>query len=195
MDWPAGRMSCLVETMVPEGAGGFLFVLAPLLTRPARPRASVVPELDQRVPRAPHGLLHLVGGIVEGHLGHAVAVHAPTKVWRVDASGRQYGKAMSVADVGHHLPTKCFRPVTWRQGTKGKLCSRFAVCRVLPVRDEATADHEGEVVWLLLEWPPDEPASTSSRARSPLSSCRSPFGSRCRASPRRRPRRSAKWSR
>src|SRR5207253_4617087 len=29
-----------------------------------------------------------------------------------------------------------------------------------PVRDEATADHEGEVVWLLLEWPPDEPAST-----------------------------------
>jgi SRSO17 transposase len=67
---------------------------------------------------------------------------------------------MSVADVGHHLPTKHFRRVTWREGTKGKLWSRFALCRVLPVRDEAATVGEGEAVWLLLEWPPNEPAST-----------------------------------
>lgn len=93
-------------------------------------------------------------------LDYAVEVHSPTKVWRLDKSGQPYGEPMSVANVGHHLPTKRFRRVTWRQGTKGELCSRFALCRVLPVRDEADADGDAESVWLLLEWPPNEPAST-----------------------------------
>jgi len=92
-------------------------------------------------------------------LDYAVEVHSPTKVWRLRGSGRSYGEPMSVADVGHHLPTKRFHRVTWRQGTKGKLWSRFAMCRVLPVRDEAQ-DDGGEAVWLVLEWPPNEPAST-----------------------------------
>jgi len=64
---------------------------------------------------------------------------------------------MSVADVGHHAAN--FRRVTWREGTKGKLWSRFAVCRVLPVRDDSN-DVEAEPVWLVMEWPPDEPSST-----------------------------------
>jgi SRSO17 transposase len=93
-------------------------------------------------------------------LDYAVEVHAPTKVWRLDSSGQPHGEPMSVADVGHHLPTKRFRRVTWRHGTKGKLSSRFALCRVLPVRDDAAGDGDGEAVWLLMEWPPDEPAST-----------------------------------
>ncbi|MDR7420836.1 MAG: hypothetical protein QN178_18215 [Armatimonadota bacterium] len=92
-------------------------------------------------------------------LDYAVEVHSPTKVWRLGKSGRPYGKPMSVADVGHHIPTKKLRRVTWRHGTKGKLSSRFALCRVLPVRDESP-DGGGEGVWLLLEWPPNEPAAT-----------------------------------
>ena len=90
-------------------------------------------------------------------LDYAVGVHAPTSVWRIDKAGRPYGKPMSVADVGHHAEN--FRRVTWREGTKGKLWSRFAVCRVLPVRDDSN-DVEAEPVWLVMEWPPDEASST-----------------------------------
>jgi SRSO17 transposase len=90
-------------------------------------------------------------------LDYAVGVHAPTTVWRLDKSGQPYGEPMSVADVGHH--TERFRRVTWREGTKGKLWSRFALCRVLPVRHDSDAP-EDEAVWLLMEWPPGEPAST-----------------------------------
>jgi SRSO17 transposase len=90
-------------------------------------------------------------------LDYAVGVHSPTTVWRLDKSDQPYGEPMSVADVGHH--TEHFRRVTWREGTKGKLWSRFAVCRVLPVRDRADTA-EAEPVWLVMEWPPDEPAST-----------------------------------
>jgi SRSO17 transposase len=89
-------------------------------------------------------------------LNYAVGVHSPTTVWRLDKSDQPYGEPMSVADVGHH--TEHFRRVTWREGTKGKLWSRFAVCRVKPVCDGAGT--EAEPVWLVMEWPPDEPAST-----------------------------------
>jgi len=94
-------------------------------------------------------------------LDYAVEVHSPTKVWRLSKTGRPTGEPMSVADVGHHLTFKRFRRVTWRQGTKGKLWSRFALCRVLPVRDETAAeDGAAESVWLLVEWPPGEPTAT-----------------------------------
>src|SRR6266496_1368699 len=82
-------------------------------------------------------------------LDYAVGVHSPTTVWRLDKSDQPYGEPMSVADVGHH--TEHFRRVTWREGTKGKLSSRFAVCRVLPVRDGADKTAEAEPVWLVME--------------------------------------------
>jgi SRSO17 transposase len=92
-------------------------------------------------------------------LDYAVEVHSPTTVWRLGSSDKPYGESMSVADIGHHLSDKHFRRVTWREGTKGKMWSRFAMVRVLPVRHEPGAADD-EPVWLLLEWPPGEPAST-----------------------------------
>jgi SRSO17 transposase len=92
-------------------------------------------------------------------LDYAVEVHSPTTVWRLGKNDRPYGEPMSVADVGHHLPAKAFRNVTWREGTKGVLRSRFAMVRVKPVRHEPDGADD-EPLWLLMEWPVDEPAST-----------------------------------
>ncbi|MER5918539.1 IS701 family transposase, partial [Streptomyces sp. NPDC001982] len=53
--------------------------------------------------------------------------------------------------------------VTWRQGSKGPLRSRFAALRVRPAGVRLRRAHPGEdlpVCWLLAEWPAKEPEPT-----------------------------------
>ena len=90
-------------------------------------------------------------------LDYAVEVHSPTTVWRLTGSGQLRGDPMSVMDVGHH--TLRFRKVTWRQGTKGKMSSYFARCRVRTVKHKA-GGADDEEVWLLMEQPDGEVAPT-----------------------------------
>lgn len=77
----------------------------------------------------------------------------PTRVWR---SVRH--RPVSIAKLAAALPARAWRSLTWRQGTKGTMRSRFACVRVRPAhRDEqrhAPRPHE----WLLIEWPRGEPA-------------------------------------
>jgi SRSO17 transposase len=87
-------------------------------------------------------------------LDYAVGVHAPTTVWRLTKSGKPYGAPMSVVEVGLHMGLE-FRKVTWREGCKGKLSSRFTSCRVRPVHHTA-GGADDEEVWLLIEWPANE---------------------------------------
>ncbi|HYN64670.1 MAG TPA: IS701 family transposase [Candidatus Limnocylindrales bacterium] len=49
------------------------------------------------------------------------------------------------------------RPVTWREGDRGPLTSRFVCLRVRPAND-AQRDEQGILPerWLLAEWPPDK---------------------------------------
>jgi SRSO17 transposase len=61
---------------------------------------------------------------------------------------------MSVVEVGLHMGLE-FRKVTWREGCKGKLSSRFTSCRVRPVHHTA-GGADDEEVWLLIEWPANE---------------------------------------
>ena len=90
-------------------------------------------------------------------LDYAVEVHSPTTVWRLTRSGKFRGDSMSVMDVGHH--TLRFRKVTWREGTKGKMSSWFASCRVRVVKHKA-GGADDEEVWLLMERPEGELAPT-----------------------------------
>jgi SRSO17 transposase len=94
----------------------------------------------------------------ELELDYAVAVHSPTTVCRLTASGKRRGDPMSVMDVGHH--TLRFRKVTWREGTKGKMSSWFASCRVRVVKHKA-GGADDEEVWLLMEKPYGEVAPTT----------------------------------
>jgi SRSO17 transposase len=93
-------------------------------------------------------------------LDYGVGIHGPTKVWRVDKRLRRNGPAISALDLALAIGVKGFRRCTWREGTKGRLSSRFALRRVVAAHDDGTDPAQREDEWLLMEWPDDEPKPT-----------------------------------
>jgi SRSO17 transposase len=62
-------------------------------------------------------------------------------------------RPLSVAALAQQLPASAWRTVTWRQGTRGAMRSRFAAVRVRPAhRDESRSSPRPEE-WLVIEWP------------------------------------------
>ena len=53
-----------------------------------------------------------------------------------------------------------FRKVTWREGSKGKLSSRFAAWRVRPAHKLSAGKEPLAACWLVVEWPEGEAAPT-----------------------------------
>lgn len=92
-------------------------------------------------------------------LDYGVGIHATTKVRRVGSNGR-LGEAFSAAELGLRIPRKKFRKVTWREGSKTSLSSRFHICRVKTIHDDGMPIEDREAVWLLIEWPHDEISPT-----------------------------------
>lgn len=88
-------------------------------------------------------------------LDYALAIPNTAKVYGVSQKGIRHSEAISVKTWARGLGPKGFRKVTWREGTKKKLWSRFAFRRVV-----AAADPRKEEVWLLMEWLPDEAEPT-----------------------------------
>ena len=67
---------------------------------------------------------------------------------------------VSVLVLAQSLPKKAWKNVTWREGTKHPLRSRFALLRVRPAhRDEKRTEPRPEE-WLLIEWPKGEAEPT-----------------------------------
>lgn len=86
----------------------------------------------------------------------AVGVLPTLGVVRLDRNDRINTKPQSVAEVIASLPRKAFRRVTWRDGTKHKLCSRFCFVRVKTTHDDGIPLALREPLWLVAEWPEDE---------------------------------------
>lgn len=85
-------------------------------------------------------------------LHYGVGVNATTKVHVLDSSGARRGPATTVAAIAKKAK---YRKVTWRNGTKGKMKSRFAFRRVAAVTESEDCGRV-DPVWLVLEWPYDE---------------------------------------
>ncbi len=67
---------------------------------------------------------------------------------------------VAVLPLARSLPKKAWKNVTWREGTKHPLRSRFALLRVRPAhRDEKRTEPRPEE-WLLIEWPKGEAEPT-----------------------------------
>ena len=67
---------------------------------------------------------------------------------------------VSVKELALSLPAKAWKTVTWREGVKQNLRSRFAALRVRPAhRDYWRAEPHPEE-WLLIEWPKGESQPT-----------------------------------
>jgi SRSO17 transposase len=63
---------------------------------------------------------------------------------------------ISAKELALSLPTEAWKNISWRQGVKKKLVSRFAALRVRPAHRDywRAAPHPEE--WLLIEWPQQE---------------------------------------
>ncbi len=91
-------------------------------------------------------------GVHSAGLDYAVDVQSTTVVRRVFKNGRE-GKAQSLFALARSLPRKAFRKVTWREGTRKTLWSRFARMRVGVQHSDGQWRAEQ---WLLIEWPQGE---------------------------------------
>ena len=111
-------------------------------------------------------------GLRERGLQYAVAVEPGTKVWTSDPAQvpvaasqptgrpRQYAalqdlpEAKTLLAVATALPPQAWRNITWRQGTKGPMRSRFAQVPVWAAHGWKRQEHPARVrEWLLIEWP------------------------------------------
>jgi SRSO17 transposase len=91
-------------------------------------------------------------------LDYGVATDCDTKVWMLDARGRRRGDAARVDRLAGEAGIKAFRRITWREGTKKNLSSRFWIRRVKIDEDDGLTVHAREPIWLVVEWPDHEAA-------------------------------------
>jgi SRSO17 transposase len=91
-------------------------------------------------------------------LSYGVEIEGSTKVRVIDRRGRA-GKERAAREVAKTLGIRCYRRVSWREGSKKTLWSWFASCRVVIDKD-AKKLGKREEMWLLIEWPRDESEPT-----------------------------------
>ena len=89
------------------------------------------------------------GGLTARGLRYVVDINSPTEVVRAGPDGTA-SATTTVRELARSLPSRSFRQVTWREGTRRKLRSRFA--RV-PVRLAKPDPAEPTDQVLLIEWP------------------------------------------
>jgi SRSO17 transposase len=150
-------------------------------TKPAMALAQIRQAIEQGVPPAPVLADSAYGndtqfreGITALELRYAVGVHENLTVWPPGAVPRPkkrrkdrgrpptrlhrdaQHKPVTVKELALSLPQQIWKTVTWREGTRHKLKSRFAAVRVRPAhRDEKRSEPYPEE-WLLMEWPAGE---------------------------------------
>lgn len=71
-------------------------------------------------------------------------------------------KPVQAEVLARSLPRRQYRPVSWRQGSKGTLTSRFTAVRVRPANRNLPRNPDGTLLacWLLIEWPSGATAPT-----------------------------------
>ncbi len=150
-------------------------------TKPSIALAQIRQAAEQGIPPAPVLADSAYGnetrfreGISELELQYAVGVHGNMTVWppgevprpkkRRKGRGRPAirlhrdaeHQPVSAKELALSLPAYVWKIVTWREGTRKKLTSRFAAVRVRPAhRDQKRSDPYPEE-WLLMEWPSGE---------------------------------------
>jgi SRSO17 transposase len=112
-------------------------------------------------------------GLAKRGLAYVLGIQGTTAVWadqgdlappRRTGRGRprvkpaDVGPPVSVSALSRGWPEKSWQRVTWREGSKGAMTSRFAAARVLPSHGYQHGGVKEESCWLLVEWPEGEEA-------------------------------------
>jgi SRSO17 transposase len=150
-------------------------------TKPAIALAQIRQAVEQGVPPAPVLADSAYGnetrfreGITELELPYAVGVHENMTVWQPGEvprpKKRRKGRGrpptrlhrdaehqpVSLKELAHSLPAHAWKIVTWREGTRQTLKSRFAAVRVRPAHRDQKRSEPYPEEWLLMEWPSGE---------------------------------------
>jgi SRSO17 transposase len=72
---------------------------------------------------------------------------SPNRRWR---DGNK--KPIQIVELVQGIPRHRYKTVTWREGTRGKLTSKFLAYRVRPAEKHAKGKPPGDEQWLLCEW-------------------------------------------
>ena len=136
-------------------------------TKPELALDLVVRALDAKLPGeivladAAYGTsVEFRNGLVTYGLDYAVGINGTAKVWTLDARAQRSAQAVSALDLGLQLGRKAFRHLTWRDGTRGPMFSKFCFRRVVVAHDDGTPASDRDPVWLVLEWPDGESRPT-----------------------------------
>jgi SRSO17 transposase len=141
--------------------------------------------LQEDVPRAPVLADAAYGndtgfrqGLEERGLSYAVGIQSSTSVWppeveplppkRRQATGRppkllrrdEQHQPLSVKELALCLSPSDLRRVSWREGTRGTMHSRFAAVRVRVAHRDYWRSQPHAEQWLLIEWPKTEKEPT-----------------------------------
>lgn len=92
---------------------------------------------------------HLREALKARRLQYVLAVEGKLVAWREPRGKRPE----SLQAIAHALPPEAWKHVTWREGTTGKLSSRFARVRVQTATQWEKGRQPGSEEWLLIEWP------------------------------------------
>jgi SRSO17 transposase len=110
-------------------------------------------------------------GVAEAGLSYMLGVRSGTSVWAPGTGplppapwsghGRHPTRLRRDAEtqpvtlkaLASSLPAHAWQTVTWREGTNGKLSSRFAAVRVRPAHRDTQRSEPWPEEWLLIEWP------------------------------------------
>ena len=110
-------------------------------------------------------------GVAELKLGYSLAVRSTTTVWALErqplppkprkGKGKpavrmrrdQTHQPFTVEQLARELPNQAWREVSWREGSKETLRSRFAALRVRPAYGDDRQGGQQPEQWLLIEWP------------------------------------------
>jgi SRSO17 transposase len=110
-------------------------------------------------------------GVAELKLDYSLAVRSTTTVWALEnrplppkpwkGKGRKARRMrrdethqpVTVAQLARSLPEKAWREVSWREGSKETLHSRFTALRVRPAYEDDRKVALQPERWLLIEWP------------------------------------------
>ena len=154
-------------------------------TKPAIALAQIRQAVEQEIPTAPVLADSAYGndtqfreGLTDLHLLYAVGVHENMTVWQPGETPqpkrRRPGKGrppkrlhrdaehrpVTVKELALVLPEEAWKTVTWREGTRHKLKSRFAAVRIRPAHRDHLRSEPYPEQWLLLEWPTGETEPT-----------------------------------
>jgi SRSO17 transposase len=95
--------------------------------------------------------------LAEMKLRYLVGVNPQLGVWfHYERERHRKLRPLAVKDVALALPAQAWRTISWREGTKRTLTSRFAARRV----NSAHPESRPETQWLLMEWPLGEESPT-----------------------------------